>query len=128
MAFGGMAKKLRNRHGRKIEIDGETYYVRSPIMRELRQVDELRVSQKNGTPEQQDEVSRLATAAWFAFVICEDADGTLTYSRDEGESLIDWATRVEEELSNVENATMQAISSKVGKITAQPTVEAVVKN
>jgi hypothetical protein len=128
MAFGGMAKKLRNRHGRKIEIDGETYYVRSPIMRELRQVDELRVSQKNGTPEQQDEVSRLATAAWFAFVICEDADGTLTYGRDEGESLIDWATRVEEELSNVENATMQAISSKVGKITAQPTVEAVVKN
>ena len=128
MAFGGMAKKLRNRHGRKIEIDGETYYVRSPIMRELRQVDELRVSQKNGTPEQQDEVSRLATAAWFAFVICEDADGTLTYGRDEGESLIDWATRVEEELSNVENATMQAISSKVGKITAHPTVEAVVKN
>ncbi len=128
MAFGGMAKKLRNRHGRKIEIDGETYFVRSPIMRELREVDELRVSQKNGTPEQQDEVSRLATAAWFAFVICEDADGTLTYGRDEGESLIDWATRVEEELSNVENATMQAISSKVGKITAQPTVEAVVKN
>lgn len=128
MAFGGMAKKLRNRHGRKIEIDGETYFVRSPIMRELREVDELRVSQKNGTPEQQDEVSRLATAAWFAFVICEDADGTLTYGRDEGESLIDWATRVEEELSNVENATMQAISSKVGKITALPTVEAVVKN
>jgi len=97
-------------------------------MRELREVDELRASQKNGTPEQQAEASRLATAAWFAFVICEDADGTLTYSRDEGESLTDWATRVEEELSMVENATMQAISSKVGKITALPTVEAVVKN
>lgn len=128
MAFGGMAKKLRNRHGRKIEIDGETYFVRSPIMRELREVDELRASQKNGTPEQQDEASRLATAAWFGFVICEDAEGNLTYGRDEGESLTDWATRVEEELSMVENATMQAISSKVGKITALPTVEAVVKN
>lgn len=128
MAFGGMAKKLRNRHGRKIEIDGETYFVRSPIMKELRQVDEIRDSAKGGTPEQQDEASRLATAAWFAFVICEDADGALTYPRDDGETLLAWAARVEEELSNVENATMQAISSKVGKITALPSAETVAKN
>ena len=128
MASGGMAAKLLKRHGRKIEIDGETYFVRSPTMRELREVDQIRASQKNGTPEQQDEAGRLATAAWFAFVICEDADGSLTFPRNPGENEIAWASRIEQELSGVENSTLQAISAKVGKITALPSAEAVVKN
>ena len=94
MASGGMAAKLLKRHGRKIEIDGETYFVRSPTMRELREVDQIRTSQKNGTPEQQDEAGRLATAAWFAYVICEDADGSLTFPRGPDETALQWATPV----------------------------------
>jgi hypothetical protein len=123
-----MAAKLLKRHGRKIEIDGDAFFVRSPTMKELREVDQLRQSQKTGTPEQQEESMRLGTAAWYGFVICEDLEGTLTFPRTEGEDLAAWAKRVEEQLSDVENATLQAISQKVGKIIATPSVESVVKN
>lgn len=128
MASGGMAAKLLKRHGRKIEIDGETYFVRSPTMRELRIVDEIRNAGAKGTEDEQAASSRNATAAWFGFVLCEDAEGTLTFPRDPEETDVAWAVRIEEELSGAENTTLQAISSKVGKLTALPTVEAVVKN
>lgn len=123
-----MAAKLRKRHGKQIEIDGDQFFIRSPTMRELRIVDEVRASRAKGTDEEQAEASRFATAAWFGFVICDDAEGTLAFPKAEGEADFEWAKRVESELSDVENTTLQAISSKVGKLTHQPTDAAIVKN
>lgn len=123
-----MAAKLLKRHGRKVEIDGETYFVRSPTMKELRIVDEIRAAGANGTDAEQEAAARNATAAWFGFVLCEDSEGTLTFPREPDETAVAWAARIEEELSGAENTTLQAISAKVGKLTALPTVEAVVKN
>jgi hypothetical protein len=128
MASGGTAAKLRKRHGKKIEVDGDDLFIRSPNMKELRIVDEIRAAGAKGTEDEQAESGRNATAAWFGFVICEDTDGTLSFPKNEGESDIEWAKRVEAELSDVENTTLQAISSKVAKLSAIPPDVAIVKN
>lgn len=126
--MAGVLGKLRKRHGKQIEIDGDAFFVRSPTMRELRIVDEIRASGAKGNEAEQSESSRYATAAWFGFVICEDTDGTLSFPKTKGESDIDWAKRVEADLSDVENTTLQAISAKVAKLTSVPADSVIVKN
>jgi len=125
---GGMAAKLLRRHGKKIEVDGEELFIRSPTMRELRIVDEIRAAGAKGTEDEQAESGRNATAAWFGFVICDNTEGTLSFPKTDGETNLEWAKRVESELSDVENTTLQAISSKVAKLSAVPSDAAIVKN
>jgi len=107
-------ERLRKKRGYPVTIDGETFYVRSLTIGELRRLDSLDAEAKTGFV--------------VACALCADANGGQELPQAEGESDATWALRVLTELADVPTETIRALSDGVAKIGKTPALETVAKN
>ena len=107
-------ERLRKKHGNAVEINGETFNVRSLTIGELRRLDKIEADQKTGFV--------------IGCALCSDENGTQELPQAEGETDALWSERVLTELADVETETIRALSDGVAKIGRTPKAETIVKN
>lgn len=111
-------ERLRKKHGYPVEINGETFHVRSLNLGELRRLDSV---SEGGTADRR-------TGLFYALAICADETGSPAFPKADDETDAALADRVSAELADVPMETLTAISEAVSKIGKQPKAEAVLKN
>lgn len=107
-------ERLRKKHGSKVEIDGEAYYVRSLTIGELRRLDKIEADQKTGFV--------------IGCALCSDESGEAELPKLADESDAVWSERVLGELSDVATETIRALSEGISKIGTTPKAQALIKN
>jgi hypothetical protein len=111
--MSGVLNRLKKKRGFPVVIDGETYYVRSPTIGELRRLDVIPADLKTGF--------------LVGCALCADAGGEpeIPKTEDSDEA---WAKRVLDELQDVPTETIRALSEGVAAIGRTGSVEGAAKN
>lgn len=112
--MSGVLDRLRKKRGFPVEIDGETYFVRSPTIGELKRLESLEANDKTGF--------------LMGCALCVDAGGLPEFPKDDGETDPAWASRVLDSLSDVPTQTIRALSDGVAALNKAPKLEGVLKN
>ena len=105
--------RLRKKRGSPINIDGETFYVRSLTIGELTQLDTINADERTG---------------YVVGCALVNEDGSQVIPKADSESSIDYAKRVLQELDDVPTANIKAISDGVANLGKSVKPEAVLKN
>ena len=107
--------RLKKKRGYPVDIDGETFHVRSLTIGELHRLDLLANEHKTGFV--------------VGCALCGEASGEQELPRNSDESDTDWAARVLLELADVPTDTIRALSDGVAAIGKTPaTLEKITKN
>ena len=112
--MSGVLDRLKKKRGYPVEIDGDTYYVRSLTIGELKRLADAPAEQKTGFV--------------LGCALCSDSSGVAEFLKLDGESDTAWADRVMSEIADVPTETIRALSSGVANISKTPRVEVVAKN
>lgn len=107
-------ERLRKKHGYPVEINGETFYVRSLNIGELRRLDKVDSDSKTGFV--------------IGCALCFDGTGEQELPKLIDETDAAWSERVLGELSDVATETIRALSEGISKIGMTPKAETVLKN
>lgn len=123
--------RLRKKRGYPVEINGDTFHVRSLTIGELRRLEALDGIKTPETPEEYAEKS-LAQSRRTGFVVgcalCTDESGEAAIPKTLEETDAAWSDRVLEELSDIATESIRALSEGVTKIGVTPKAESVIKN
>lgn len=107
--------RLKKKRGYPVEIDGETFFVRSLTIGELQRLDKLDSEHKTGFV--------------VGCALCGEASGQQELPRNDNESDTEWSVRVLTELADVPTETIRALSDGVAAIGKTPaTLEKITKN
>lgn len=112
--MSGVLDRLKKKRGYPVDIDGETYYVRSLTVGELKRLEAVPPAQKTGFV--------------VGCALCTEASGIAEFPQSDSESDVDWSNRVMEAISEVPTETIRALSDGVANISKTPKVETVAKN
>jgi len=113
--MSSVLSRLKKKRGYPVEIDSETFFVRSLTSGELQRLDNLDAGYKTGFV--------------VGCALCCEASGQQELPKAEGESDHDWATRVLSELADVPTETIRSLSDGVAAIGKTPaTLEKIAKN
>jgi hypothetical protein len=107
--------RLKKKRGYPVDIDGETFHVRSLTIGELQRLDLLDADHKTGFV--------------VGCALCSEANGEQELPRNADETDAAWADRVLAELADVPTDTIRALSDGVAAIGKTPaTLEKIAKN
>ncbi len=106
--------KLRKKRGFPVEIDGDTFHVRSLTLGELRRVETLKPADKTGFV--------------IGCTLCTGDGGEPEFPKQDGEDDSAWAQRVVDELADVPTETIRTLSDRVASLGKVPKTPDIVKN
>jgi hypothetical protein len=113
--MSSVLSRLKKKRGYPVDIDGETFHVRSLTIGELQRLDLLAAEHKTGFV--------------VGCALCCEASGEQELPRATGEDDTAWAARVLTELADVPTETIRALSDGVAAIGKTPaTLEKLAKN
>lgn len=112
--MSGVLNRLRKKRGYPVEIEGETYHVRSLTLGELRRLEPL--------------AAELKTGFVLGCALCSDAEGGQELPANDGEADAAWADRIGNELSDIPTQTIRELTESIAKVGTSPRVESIIKN
>lgn len=112
--MSSVLSQLRKKHGFKVSLYGDDYYVRSMTLGELRRLDAMPVE--------------LKTAFMLGCALCENENGLPAIQKAESEDDKAWAARIADEVADVPTETIRALSQAVADIGKVPQPASIAKN
>jgi hypothetical protein len=106
--------KLRKKRGAAVEVEGDTFHVRSLTLGELRRVDALPNEEKTGFV--------------IGCTLCSGPDGEPEFPKQSDETDSAWAKRITEQLGDVSTDKIRLLSERVASLGKVPKTSDIVKN
>lgn len=112
--MSNVLERLKKKRGSPVEIEGDTFYVRSLTIGEMKRLNEL------------DDTAKVAFAIGCSLV---NQDGSQVMpDKANGETDAEWSTRIGEQLVDVPGSTVLAINEAIARLIKPSKPEAVAKN